>query len=65
MKKKKQIPGSKEDNMNALEDMHIYAAGHEVDEKLIPANDTKHVNGGIPDDEIDEDDDLDDDDNRA
>ncbi len=66
MKKKKQISGNKDDNMSALEDLHIYRAGNETDETLeSEEEEIKHVNGGIPDDDIEDDDDLDDDDERA
>ena len=66
MKKKKNFHA--EDNMNALEDTHVYGAGHEADETLNTDDDIEvHINGGIPDEtneDIDEEDD-DPDDNRA
>ena len=71
MKKKKTVSEEKpveekENNLDAMEDMHVYAAGHEADKTLEEDDITKHTNGGIPDgtetDEGDKDDNDDDDD---
>ncbi len=50
MDKKKQVPDEKENNMDALEDTHVYRAGNEADETINEDEDiTEHKNGGIPD----------------
>jgi hypothetical protein len=65
MNKKKKIPDKKENNMNALEDMQVYGAGHEADELLNEEDEDieeqeEHQNGGIPDGTEDDDEDIDD-----
>jgi len=60
-KKVQPVPGEKENNMDALEDTHVYRAGNEADETIDDEEDiTEHQNGGIPDGT--DDDDADDDD---
>lgn len=75
MKRKKLTPAKKdnsvlgEDSTNALDDTHIYRAGHEADESFSTPDEDDiagHTNGGIPDViEDDDDEEEDDDDDRA
>jgi hypothetical protein len=66
MDKKKKVtpvPDEKENNMDALEDTHVYRAGNEADETMDDEEDiTEHQNGGIPDGTEDDDDDDEEDD---
>ena len=69
--KKEEKPVLGEDNTNALEDTHIYRAGHEVDESFSTPDEDDiagHTNGGLPDvveEDDDDSEDNDEDDDRA